>query len=75
MILSPASTPPEKWPASTCSPLRRRCLAPRQGMGRIGQAGTVRTETHPDAETAAEALARQISVKRRRGYTAARGAQ
>jgi predicted DNA-binding WGR domain protein len=41
--------------------------------GRIGQAGTVRTETHPDAETAAEALARQISVKRRRGYTAARG--
>jgi predicted DNA-binding WGR domain protein len=41
--------------------------------GRIGQAGTVRAETHPDAETAAEALARQISVKRRRGYTAARG--
>jgi predicted DNA-binding WGR domain protein len=32
--------------------------------GRIGQTGTVR---------AAEALARQISVKRRRGYTAARG--
>jgi predicted DNA-binding WGR domain protein len=32
--------------------------------GRIGQAGTVRAETHPDAETAAEALARQISVKR-----------
>jgi predicted DNA-binding WGR domain protein len=40
--------------------------------GRIGQAGTVRTETQPDAETAAEALARQISVKRRRGYPAAR---
>jgi len=41
--------------------------------GRIGQTGTVRAETHPDAETAAEALARQISVKRRRGYTAATG--
>jgi predicted DNA-binding WGR domain protein len=41
--------------------------------GRIGQAGTVRAEAHPDAETAAEALARQISAKRRRGYIAAGG--
>jgi predicted DNA-binding WGR domain protein len=41
--------------------------------GRIGQTGTVRAETHPDAETAAAALARQISAKRRRGYTTATG--
>jgi predicted DNA-binding WGR domain protein len=43
--------------------------------GRIGQAGTVRAEAHPDVETAAEALARQISAKRRRGYVAAGGKQ
>jgi predicted DNA-binding WGR domain protein len=41
--------------------------------GRIGQAGTVRAEVHPDAETATEALVRQISAKRRRGYIAAGG--
>jgi predicted DNA-binding WGR domain protein len=41
--------------------------------GRIGQAGTVRAEAHPDAETAAEALAYQISAKHRRGYIAAGG--